>query len=178
MPFAITQAAAHISQRAPRVTMSSYVRNLRKGDKNGAKLIDTGVRDIRRDGGASNSIIATWQISFEYIRRERPSATRLLSLMSLFDGQGIPEALLIGLCQENDDVSSGFEDDLNMLINYSLVSIDVSRSKFEMHRLVQFSTQNWLRNEDMLVHWADKAIMPLKEAFPDHNHQNQSIWRT
>ena len=54
--------------------------------------IDAG--DPRGDSQASNSIITTWQISFEYIRNKRPSAARLLSLMSFFDRQGIPEFLL------------------------------------------------------------------------------------
>jgi len=49
---------------------------------------------LRRDGEAKNSIIITWQISFEYIHEIRPTAANLLSLMSFFDRQGIPEALL------------------------------------------------------------------------------------
>jgi hypothetical protein len=49
---------------------------------------------LRRDREAKNSIIITWQISFDYIREIRPSAADLLSLMSFFDRQGIPEALL------------------------------------------------------------------------------------
>jgi hypothetical protein len=36
----------------------------------------------------------TWQISFEHIRQTRRSAAELLSLMSFFDRQGIPEDVL------------------------------------------------------------------------------------
>ena len=85
MPLAITQAVAYINQRAPRATVSSYLQVLRKGDQDRAKLLNTDIGDFRRDGKASNSIIATWQISFGHIRRVRPSATQLLLLMSLFD---------------------------------------------------------------------------------------------
>ena len=46
--------------------------------------------DTRRDWSAVHSIFMTWQISFDHIRGQRPSAARLLSLMSLFDRQGIP----------------------------------------------------------------------------------------
>jgi len=35
--------------------------------------------------GASNVILTTWQISFDYIGSKRQSATDLLSLMSFFD---------------------------------------------------------------------------------------------
>lgn len=67
MPLAITQAAAYISQRAPRTTVSRYLQDLLRGDKERASLLKKDVGDSRRDGRASNSIIATWQISFEHI---------------------------------------------------------------------------------------------------------------
>jgi hypothetical protein len=38
--------------------------------------------------------VATWQISFERIWQERESAVDLLSLMSFFNLQGIPESIL------------------------------------------------------------------------------------
>ncbi|KAF1996308.1 TPR-like protein [Amniculicola lignicola CBS 123094] len=96
MPLAISQAAAYINQRSPRVTIERYLETLREGDRAQSRLLDSDVGDIRRDGTASNSILATWQISFEYIRSVKPSAARLLSLMSFFDRQGIPENLLSG----------------------------------------------------------------------------------
>jgi hypothetical protein len=136
MPLAISQAAAYISQRAPRATVSRYLQDLRKGDRDRAKLLQMDLGDTRRDGTASNSIIATWQISFEHIRRERPSATRLLSLMSLFNRQGIPESLLSGRYHESNDVSADFEDDLNTLLSFSLVATDVDGRHLQMHRLV------------------------------------------
>ena len=49
---------------------------------------------LRRDQEAKNSIIITWQISFDHILQVRTSAADLLSLMSFFDRQGIPETLL------------------------------------------------------------------------------------
>jgi hypothetical protein len=88
MPLAITQAAAYIEQRAPRMTVSRYLDEVRRSDHDRARLLNKGLRDSRRDGKASNSIIATWQISFEHIRKDMPTAARLLSLMSLSIGRG------------------------------------------------------------------------------------------
>jgi len=164
MPLAITQAAAYINQRAPRATVSRYLEDLRKGDQDRAKLLNTDIGDFRRDGAASNSIIATWQISFEYIRGARPSATRLLSLMSLFDPQGIPESLLDGRYEENDDASLDFEDDLNELMSLSLVATDIDGSRFEMHRLVQFSTKKWLELNQELEEWKEKYCRSVVRA--------------
>ena len=95
MPLAISQAAAYISQRAPRCSIQHYVEKLQRSDESRLGLLeDRNERDLRRDREASNSIIQTWQMSFEHIHMVRPSAAGLLSLMSFFDGQAIPEALL------------------------------------------------------------------------------------
>ena len=85
MPLAITQAAAFISQRGPHTTLFKYLQDLQKSDADRARLLNKHVTDTRRDGKASNSIITTWQISFENICKENPSASQLLSLMCLFD---------------------------------------------------------------------------------------------
>jgi hypothetical protein len=94
MPLAIAQAAAYISQRVPRYSVRKYLQDFRKSDRKRASLLNHDCEQLRRDWEAKNSIIITWQISFNHIRIIRPSATDLLSLMSFFDRQGIPEALL------------------------------------------------------------------------------------
>jgi tetratricopeptide (TPR) repeat protein len=175
MPLAITQAAAYISQRAPRITISRYLDNLRRSDKDRATLLKKDVGDVRRDGSASNSIIATWQISFEHIRKERPAAARLLSLMSLFDRQGIPDSLLYNHYQEGDDIEADFEEDIYTLASYSLVGTNVEGKEFEMHRLVQFSTKKWLELRDELERWKETYITIMEEAFPVGQHEN---WAT
>jgi tetratricopeptide (TPR) repeat protein len=175
MPLAITQAAAYISQRAPRVTISRYLDNLRRSDNDRATLLKKDVGDVRRDGSASNSIIATWQISFEHIRKERPAAARLLSLMSLFDRQGIPDSLLYNHYQEGDDIEADFEEDIYTLASYSLVGTNVEGKEFEMHRLVQFSTKKWLELRGELERWKESYITIMEEAFPVGRHEN---WAT
>jgi tetratricopeptide (TPR) repeat protein len=109
MPLAITQAAAYINANAPRATIPKYLALLAKGDSDRAKLLSENVPDSRRDGSRSNSCIATWHISFERIQQLRPSAARLLSLMSLFNRQGIPEHVLIGRYAAWKDVSRPVE---------------------------------------------------------------------
>ena len=94
IPLAITQAAAYIEQRGGRCSVQQYLERLQKNDKSKMSLLDQDDGNLRRDEGASNSVLLTWQISFEHIREVRPSAADLLSLMSLFDRQAIPEPLL------------------------------------------------------------------------------------
>jgi hypothetical protein len=163
MPLAITQAAAYINLRSPRYSASRYLAEVRASDKDKIRLLQTDVGDIRRDGTASNAITTTWQISFEHIRQERPSAAQLLSLMSLFDRQGIPYYLLRKLedvgsgvssnVDAPDDMAIDFEEDIYTLASYSLISSNIDRNTFEMHQLVQFSTRKWLELCGELERW-------------------------
>ena len=84
MPLAIVQAAAYISQRAPRCSVRQYLEEFQKSDRKKTSLLNYEGGQLRRDREAKNSIIITWQISFDYIRQTRLSAADLLSLMSFF----------------------------------------------------------------------------------------------
>ncbi|PVH99304.1 TPR-like protein [Periconia macrospinosa] len=172
IPLAISQAAAYISQRAPRATVSTYLRDLQKGGQDRTKLLQIDLGDARRDGTASNSVIATWQISFKHIHEERPSATRLLSLMCLFNWQGIPETLLRDCYKDSDDDLADFEDDLNVLLCYSLVAMDVDGCHFRMHRLVQFSTIKWLELHNELEYWKERYVILMDDHYPHGEYQN------
>ena len=146
MPLTMVQAAAYISQRRPRCSVQQYLRNFRRSDLKRTSLLDCEGGQLRRDREAKNSIIITWQISFDHIRQIRPSAADLLALMSFHDRQGIPEALLRNHTEEeiarkgqderdrdNDDwgedndnasqssASDGFEDDVLALRDYSFI---------------------------------------------------------
>jgi hypothetical protein len=94
MPLAIVQAAAYIVQRTPRCSVQQYLKEFRKSDQKKTSLLNYEGGHLRRDWEAKNSIIITWEISFDYIHQNRPSAADLLSLMSFFDRQGIPVALV------------------------------------------------------------------------------------
>jgi tetratricopeptide (TPR) repeat protein len=174
MPLAITQAAAFVVQRAPRMTIARYLDELHKSDRGRAKLLKQDVGDSRRDGRASNSIIATWQISFEHIRRAAPAAARLLSLMSLFDRQGIPELLLRDRYAPHQDTEDAdFDDDIYTLTSYSLVDMSsVDGNEFEMHRLVQYSTKKWLELCSELEEWKARFAAVLDSSYLVGRYEN------
>jgi ankyrin repeat protein len=167
MPLAIIQAAAYIKQMAPRTTISTYLNVLSRRDGDKISLLKKDV-DIR------NSVISTWQISFERIRKVKASAARLLSLMSFFDPQGIPEILLLGYYENGGD-RVDFKDDLNTLISYSLLAKNVDGNEFEMHGLVQFSTKIWLALHDELEQWKEKCITIMVKAFPTRDFENREL---
>ena len=169
IPLVITQAAAFINRRLPRITVSQYVQDLQRGDRERTRLLERDLRDLRRDRESSNSIITTWHISFKYIRHVRPTAARLLAFMSCFDPEAIPEDLLDGY---QDDKDFNFEDDVEMLRDYCLIGMNIEKSTFKMHRLVQFSTQKWLEMQNELEVWQEKYIIIMAEAFPRGRYKN------
>jgi hypothetical protein len=171
MPLAIVQAAAYILQRAPRCSVAKYLDEYRKSERKRTSPLEFNEGHLRRDWEAKNSILVTWQISFEYIQQTRSSAADLLSLMSFFDRQGIPEGLLRprterpeaqtnqtekveddGESDSEDDISQSgadddeFGDDVVVLRNFCFISTDAGGTVFEMHALVQLATQKWLEN--------------------------------
>jgi tetratricopeptide (TPR) repeat protein len=172
MPLAITQAAAYIQQRVPRMSVKQYLDVFRKSERDQSRLLTKDLGDARRDGRASNSIMMTWQTSFEHIESHVPTAASLLSLMCLFDRQGIPETLLEGRYTDEED-DADFEDDIQILSSYSLVEAS-SEGSFEMHRLVQASTRKWLEVNNQLEHWKEVYTRILNAKFNEF-HKNYSI---
>jgi tetratricopeptide (TPR) repeat protein len=94
IPLAITQAAAYVREQGSRCSVRKYLQDFEKNDRKKERLLGKKGGMDRRDWEAENCIIITWQISFEYIQTTRRSAAELLSLMSFFDRQGIPDTLL------------------------------------------------------------------------------------
>ncbi|KAJ5358338.1 uncharacterized protein N7496_010751 [Penicillium cataractarum] len=140
VPLAITQAGSYIANRPSRVTISRYLQLFRESESNQAHLLQhKDAKDLRRDPSIRHAVVTTWQLSFDQIRHDRPVATNLLALMSMFDREGILEGLIRG---DSDEVQ--FEDAVAPLISYSLVRVKLETASFDMHRLVQLSVRTWL----------------------------------
>jgi tetratricopeptide (TPR) repeat protein len=169
MPLALVQAAAYIRERAPRCSVQQYLEEYRQSDSRKTSLLNREAGHLRRDAAASNSVLITWQISFDHIRSTRQSAAGLLSLMSFFDRQGIQEALLRRQSGTADD---GFEEDVLALRDYSFITVTRDASTFEMHSLVQLATRTWLESEGELDRWREQFISNLCAELPTGEHEN------
>ncbi|KAJ5975379.1 hypothetical protein N7481_009086 [Penicillium waksmanii] len=190
MPLAIVQAASYIQIRAPRYSVSHYLRDFQKSDREATKLLEEEAGYLYRDWEAKNSILVTWQLSFDYIRQTKPSAAKLLSFMSFFDREGIPENLILRQPQVNEisspelpnefsdretsefELGADFEDNVAILSNYSFISVKENSTSFTMHRLVQLTTRAWLKSHGQIDHWRDKFISTLCEEFPTGEYEN------
>ncbi|KFY92601.1 hypothetical protein V498_04837 [Pseudogymnoascus sp. VKM F-4517 (FW-2822)] len=157
-----------------------------KSDRKRTSLLNYEGGQLRRDREAKNSIMITWQISFDYIRKIRPSASNLLSLMSFFDRQGIPKEsnnnnFVHSDANYSDDevddisqssISDEFEVDILALRNYLFISINLDGTTFEMHGLVQLATQKWLQAHGQQERWRQQFIRNLYAEFPTGEYEN------
>ncbi|KAL2263130.1 hypothetical protein VTK26DRAFT_8100 [Humicola hyalothermophila] len=96
MPLAISQAAAYINHRASRVSVAEYMEMFKSSEGREKLLSWDDYADLQRYQDASNSILQTWMLTFQQVQEERPSAIDLLSFMSLFSPQEIPEDVTKG----------------------------------------------------------------------------------
>ncbi|EAQ84027.1 hypothetical protein CHGG_10431 [Chaetomium globosum CBS 148.51] len=192
IPLAISQAAAYIQARAPRSSLEKYLSECQESERKRSRLLEHDAGDLRRDGGASNAILTTWQISFDHIRSERPSAADLLSLMSFFDRQGIPESLLksskqtktatrasgsedaedSGSDSSDDEMDGRFEDDVAILRDYDLIVVNEAGDQFEMHGLVQLSMRKWLETFRQQETFKQQFIEQMAASFPTGEYEN------
>ena len=169
IPLAIKQAAAYINnQKRAGMTISKYLQLFRRNEKSQEHLLRSNLRDMTRDKDLQDSIILTWQISFEQIKNRSQAAADLLVLMSFLDRQSIPKFLL---CPDEDDELE-FLDKVSTLLNFSLIT-KTSDECFTMHRLVQITTQKWT---DSAKHqeWREQALHVVSQAFPNEEFQNWS----
>jgi len=179
MPLALVQAAAYIRRRAPRCSVRQYLDEYRKSDGKKTSLLNQKAGHLRRDKDASNSIIATWEISFNYIQSTRQSAADLLSLMSFFDRQGIHESLLrsqSGAANERvangGDSDNGFDYDVLILRDCSFITVTRDTNTFEMHSLIQLATRKWLENHGLLNKFREHFIFNLSAEMPAGKYED------
>ncbi|KAJ5609619.1 hypothetical protein N7528_010186 [Penicillium herquei] len=200
MPLAIIQATSYISRQSQSYSVSQYLAEFERNEGRKSKLLGYEAGHSQRDRDANNSILITWRISFEQVRKINSSAADLLSLMSFFDPHGISEDLLqtsiknsgkskdsghdCETSNSSDSDSSNesdfdstlqFRDAIATLQDYSFISAreDGPDSQvFSMHPLVQLAARQWLKTHNESEKWRDEFISILSARFPTGNFEN------
>jgi tetratricopeptide (TPR) repeat protein len=171
LPLAITQAVAYISEEE--VTLAHYLGLLRSGDSNIKDLFAQDYYDPGRDSEIQNSIFLTWKISFDQIRKQKPRAADVLSLMAVLDRQSISEILL----RKEDEEKVSFDTAIGTLKAFSLITTAKKEAAFGMHRLVQLSMQWWLERKHALVEYQQRALGAVSTCCPSSgDYENWAAW--
>ena len=164
IPLAITQAAAFIQENG--ITVKTYFDRLKESDLVLQDYLEEDLPDPRRYPDSENSVIRTLKLSFDQIAQQRPRAADLLSIMVLLDRQAIPRNLL----KQGDERNIEFDKAIGTLQAYSLIKTEKGGTSFEIHRLVQLSTQRWLALQNRLTEWQEKALELMVGKFPSGDY--------
>jgi hypothetical protein len=170
LPLAIVQAAAYINENG--IQLADYLLLLSDQEENVANVLSEDFEDDGRYPDVMNPVATTWLISFQQIQHCDPLAADYLSLMACVDSKDIPLSLLPSGSSRKKEM-----DAIGTLDAYSFISKRPAYPTIDLHRLVHLATRNWLRKEELLARWTEKAIVRLEEVFPDFDHKNRSIWR-
>ncbi|KAK4220954.1 kinesin light chain 3, partial [Podospora fimiseda] len=176
LPLALVQAAAFIHEKT--ISVSRYLQLLNESDQNFVDLLSNEFETVGRDSEAPRAVAETWILSFEQIRRQNIFASQLLSLMSLFNRQGIPHEFLSDYAKQKQGLEFRVEmqlvEALGVLKAFSFIAEDKSGS-FDMHRLVQLVTQKWLTRENKMCVLANQAVLTLSHIYPYGSYENWVI---
>ncbi|EQB53738.1 hypothetical protein CGLO_06529 [Colletotrichum gloeosporioides Cg-14] len=177
LPLALAQAASFILENS--ISIKTYVGLLDKSDSSIVDHLSEPFKAIGRDIETPHALTATWAISFKHIENQRPLASKVLYLMSLFDRQAIPKQFIWNYCHErlwevscsgsyssfdedsDDDTQSDVDLEvtqaLGVLQAFSFIS-KAGDDLFDMHRLVQLVTRKQLADKGAMSDFATTAL--------------------
>ncbi|KAH6691785.1 hypothetical protein BKA61DRAFT_715021 [Leptodontidium sp. MPI-SDFR-AT-0119] len=95
-----------------------------------------------------------------------------LSFMACIDPKNIPRSLLPAGASRKEEV-----DAIGTLEAYSFIIKRAADVAFDLHRLVHLVTRNWLRQNDLMAQWTERAIVRVEEVFLDDDYYNRYDWR-
>ncbi len=170
LPLALEHAGAYIETRA--CTIKDYLKRFRD---RGPQLL----KHVKPSADYPFTVAATWEISFEQVRKESPEAADLMNLLAFFASDDIPRDILCDGAQQLPEPLGAtvcdrvqLDDLLAVLRNYSLA--DVQPDAVSVHRLVQAVTHDLMSDEDKET-WAGAAVKLLSATYP-FDGDNLSTW--
>jgi len=179
LPLAMVQAAAFIREMS--IPANRYLQMLERSDQHVIDLLSEDFEITGTSSEASRKVAETWIISFMQIQQHNKLAGDLLSLMSLFDRQAIPEEFLSSYVerQQNQELSGGdipMVKALGVLKAFSFITEDKDDA-FTMHRLVQLVTRKWLATKGAMPQFSEQALLSVSEGYPYGGHESRMICR-
>ena len=82
-----------------------------------------------------------------------------------------------GQFSSDEDHSTQFSDNIEVLLQYSLITLQTSQRTYQMHRLVQLAATTSLRSQGSLQTHKEKALFLLAQAHPRGNVEDRDACR-
>ena len=164
LPLALVQAAAYVEETG--CSLAEYL-----------QLYDTHRKDLlgRRSNLAldyTETVATTWELSFQQVEQQSPTAADVLRLCAFLAADAIPQELLI---RAIDEASAEAGDSyklnaaLEVLRKYSLVRRDGDTNMLGIHRLVQAVLRESMDQPTQRL-WAERTVRTVNAAFPETDY--------
>jgi tetratricopeptide (TPR) repeat protein len=170
LPLAITHTAAYFNQNR-QMSLQKYLGLMRGAEAEAVSLLSREYRDKTRYKDSKNTIMTTWLVSFDQIRRHNKAAEALLSFVAWVEPRGLPQSLLPSTSNEE------LEHAIGTLCGYAFLVPREQEGIFDMHRLVHLATRVWLQRNNQTEITQENAIIHVGEIFPMNYRQNRDLWR-
>lgn len=159
-PYAVTQAAAFITERNS--AASEHLQVLPKDQSEVGQLLSEESGDHRRYLDSQSSIMNTCRLPFDQMVIQKPLIAGIWYSIAFLD----PTVMIRSLIKRDDVRTVYFISALGNLPAFSLISAEKGAASLEMHQLVQFCPQRWLRNPRSK--WRDD-VLEIIPAIGDFN---------
>jgi tetratricopeptide (TPR) repeat protein len=174
LPLAIVQAAAFIDNND--MTVRGYV-SLLQNTSSKDELFGEHFEDPSRYQEMDSTIIKTWHISFNQMRKQDALAAEYLSFMACVDRINIPQSLLLpGGSKVQQAKAIGTLKGYAFITEQQATTGLANEKFFDVHRLVHMASGWWLDSQDERKGWVAKAAGRLEELVPYGGHEDKDIW--
>ena len=142
LPLATTQTAAFLVEN--QISIADYLDMLQKDDSEMKDFLAIDIYDPAKDSDLSNSILQTWKVSFDQIKKQKPLAAEILSLMAVLERQAISDWLL---CRgKNTGIDFGLA--VGMLKAFSMIKAEPGDNVFGTHRRVRHQNRHTITSPE------------------------------
>ncbi|KAK7998893.1 kinesin light chain 1 [Apiospora marii] len=185
LPLAIVQAVAFINKNG--ISLQNYIDLFWNAAESELSLLKEHFEDQTRyqiaNDKRNNAVAITWRLSFNRIRTDDPLAAKFLGLMACLQRENIPTSVF-----RADDAIAKTKA-LGTLKAYAFITARAQHARdmagtapleeetYDMHRLVQMATQDWLKDEQEWVSQLGDALSVLVDLIPLRNSNRHDNWR-
>ncbi|KAL9047686.1 MAG: hypothetical protein Q9162_007967, partial [Coniocarpon cinnabarinum] len=174
LPLAIIQASAYLNEN-PQVTVSDYLKLLRRAEHEGVNLLSHDFVDDTRYAESDNAVAATWMVSISQIEQVEPLAADLLMHLSVLEPTSIPSSLFMTSEPVDDERRTRA---VGALCSYAFLRRRGSESdEYDMHRLVHKVARLWTRRQTNVNEVIERAVRHICQIFSRQRWGNRPIWR-
>lgn len=165
LPLALGQAAAFMQEMS--ITVDVYLQLLNESNQITKDILMDDSQTVGQNSEISGAVTQTWILSFQQLEQQDNLAGELLSFMSLFDRQDIPEKLIFHYGEQKRGEWDRLRiiKALGTLMEFSFVARNIS-GNFEMHHHVQLLTHRWLTNRRTIGRFRREALMAISSLYP------------